>query len=84
MKAIFPIVALLLSFAFPAHAEQFGLFTHEVNDGEITITDYPEDAIGHVEIPSEIGGLPMTEIGGSRVRMRSLGSLLGSNGNTSH
>ncbi|MGI9243661.1 MAG: leucine-rich repeat domain-containing protein, partial [Verrucomicrobiales bacterium] len=68
MKAIIPILAFLLSATFPAHAGQFGLFTYKVTDGEITITDYPEDATGHVEIPAEIEGLLVTTIGGSPTR----------------
>lgn len=60
-SAIFSLLALLS--LTTAQAEQFGLFTYEVTDGEITITDYPEDATGHVEIPAEVEGLPVTTIG---------------------
>ena len=63
MKAIFPILALFFSATYPAHAEQFGLFTYKVTDGEVTITNYPEDATGHVEIPAEIDGLPVNAVG---------------------
>ena len=49
-------------------AEQFGLFTYEVVGGSVTITDYPEDAVGEVEIPAEIDGNPVTSIGRSAFR----------------
>jgi hypothetical protein len=64
MRAIFPFLALFLSLSIPAAAEQFGLFTYVVSGGEVTITNYPDDAVGHVEIPAEIEGLPVTQIGG--------------------
>ena len=44
-------------------AEQFGLFTYEVIGETVTITDYPEDAVGDVKIPAVIDGKPVTEIG---------------------
>lgn len=61
-SALFLLLSLLLASLPSARAEQFGLFTYEVNNGEITITDYPEDATGEVEIPAEIDGLPVTMI----------------------
>ena len=66
MKAILPILAILLFATFPAQAEQFGLFTNEVTNGEITITDYPQDATGPVEILAEVDGRPVTSIGWGR------------------
>jgi hypothetical protein len=63
MKTISSILVLFLFFVLSASAEQFGLFTYTVSDEEITITDYPENATGHVEIPAEIDGLPVTMIG---------------------
>ena len=41
----------------------FGNFTYSDNGTSITITDYPEDAVGPVEIPSTINGKPVTGIG---------------------
>jgi hypothetical protein len=49
-------------------AEQFGLFTYEVIGGSVTITDYPGDEVGEVEIPVKIGGTPVTTIGDSAFR----------------
>jgi len=48
-----------------SHAATFGLFDYElINDDEVTITDYPEDATGDVVIPSTIfDGTPVTSIG---------------------
>ncbi|MDA7666667.1 leucine-rich repeat domain-containing protein [bacterium] len=56
---------LLLTWAAPLQADQFGLFTYRLVEGEVEITDYPEDAVGDVEIPSEIEGKPVTSIGRS-------------------
>ncbi len=47
----------------PLSAAQFGLFTYEVVGDTVTITDFPEDTVGHVEIPSKINGRPVTGIG---------------------
>lgn len=63
MKLIYPILAVLAYTPISAHAEQFGLFTYEIVDGEVTITDYPENAIGHVNIPLKIQSYPVTSIG---------------------
>jgi len=45
------------------HAAQFGDFTYVEYDTYIEITDFPEDAIGDIVIPSEIVGKPVTSIG---------------------
>ncbi len=55
-------LSLLSIIASPAQAEQFGLFTYHVNDGEVTIHSYPRDASGPVDIPAEIDGHPVTRI----------------------
>ena len=55
-------LALLWLSLASGFAEQFGLFTYEVNGDEVTITDYPEDATGNVEIPAEIEGRPVTAL----------------------
>ena len=42
-----------------------GLFTYQViGDSQVTITDYPNNAAGALTIPEQIGGLPVTSIGG--------------------
>ena len=43
-------------------AGQFGDFTYRVDGDQVTITDYPEDAVGHVEIPSKIDDKPVTTL----------------------
>ena len=37
--------------------------TYEESDGEITITGYTADLPDELQIPAEIGGLPVTKIG---------------------
>ena len=61
MKASFSAIALVLSLAFSASAEQFGLFTYRVNGDSVEISDYPENAVGPVEIPEEIDGKPIAK-----------------------
>lgn len=46
-----------------ASAAQFGDFTYTDDGTSITITDYPDDAVGAVEIPATIAGKPVTKIG---------------------
>ena len=43
--------------------QQFGLFTYEVNETTVTITDYHKDATGAVDIPATITHKPVTSIG---------------------
>jgi hypothetical protein len=54
--------AFSICFTFVGYADQFGDFTYGEYDTSIEITDYPEDAIGNVVIPSEIVGKPVTRI----------------------
>lgn len=49
----------------PVLAATSGLFTYTDTGTSITITDYPESAVGSVEIPASIAGKPVTIIGGS-------------------
>ena len=56
---------LLCSSAAPLSAERFGLFDYRVTDGWIMITNYPEDAVGIVEIPELIDGKRVVGIGDS-------------------
>ena len=39
------------------------MFSYEIGDGGVTITDCAEAAQGDLEIPEEIEGLPVTSIG---------------------
>ncbi|MGJ8641871.1 MAG: leucine-rich repeat protein [Luteolibacter sp.] len=47
---------------------QFGNFTYVDNGTYITITDYPENSTGAVNIPSTINGKPVISIGSSAFR----------------
>ena len=42
-----------------------GIYTYEIANGEVTITDCDESASGAIEIPSTINGYPVTVIGES-------------------
>lgn len=48
-----------------ASAEELtsGIFTYEIVDGEVTITECDSDATGEVVVPSHLGGYPVTTIG---------------------
>ena len=46
-------------------AESNGLWSYQIQDGEIYITHYHGDASGHVEIPATIDGYTVTSIGNS-------------------
>lgn len=65
MKITFTVLTFFLLFVASLCAEQYGLFTYRTEGGEIIITDYPEDATGHVEIPAKIADMPVTGIGSS-------------------
>jgi hypothetical protein len=49
-------------------ADTFGLFSYSDDGSEITITGYPDDEVGPVEIPAIINGKPVTRIGNSAFR----------------
>lgn len=55
------LVAAMMMFSVSAMT--FGLFTYEVVDGNVIITDYPETEIGSVVIPCMIKDQPVTGIG---------------------
>ena len=46
-------------------ADQFGDFTYTVSGASVTITDYPTNAVGVVNVPNTIVGKPVTQIGSS-------------------
>ena len=58
---IFLSIALLGN----AGAATLGLYTYEINsdNGSVSITNYPTDAIGAIEIPATIDGRSVTSIG---------------------
>ncbi len=58
-------VAIFYGLALHAFAQQFGDFTYTTDGTSVTITDYPEDAVGAVVIPFTIDGKPVTGIGDS-------------------
>ena len=45
------------------NADTFGNFTYVDRGSSITITDYPQDATGIVDVPATIAGKPVTVIG---------------------
>lgn len=59
----FGLGLLLLGFLPQLRAEQFGLFTYQRVEDAVEITSYPRDAVGPVEIPASITGLPVTRVG---------------------
>ncbi|MES2657014.1 MAG: leucine-rich repeat protein [Verrucomicrobiota bacterium] len=54
----------VLCLAASASADVLGDFTYTDSGTSITITDYPESAIGAVVVPASIAGKPVTTIGG--------------------
>ncbi len=48
-----------------AHSAQSGLFTYEVVDGKVHITAYPAEETGHLDIPAQLDGIPVTAITGT-------------------
>lgn len=57
------VIAILCWMINLLSAAQFGNFTYTDNGTSITITDYPETAVGPVVIPASILGKPVTAIG---------------------
>ena len=53
------VYALLVSYA------SYAQLTYSISNNQVTITDYEGELSGHLEIPSEIEGYPVTRIGGS-------------------
>lgn len=56
-------LAILCCLVNVAAAETFGLFTYTDNGASITITGFPSNTVGAVEIPETISGKPVTVIG---------------------
>ena len=60
-------IGLVALMGLPASlsAEEFGLFTYEVIEDSVVITDYPERGLSRADIPEEIDGKPVIAIGES-------------------
>ena len=63
MVSLAIITVLTVVFCVPANAATSGVYTYEVSNGEVTITDCLSTANGIIIIPSVIGGYPVTKIG---------------------
>ena len=57
------IVLFLLSFTLPIAAEEYGGFSYNVSNGEVTIYSSSINLQGDLIIPEEIHGYPVTKIG---------------------
>ncbi len=68
-KILSPVFMVFLTiFAFDtinALAETEGIYTYSVSNGNVTITKCNISANGAIEIPSTLGGYPVTSIGSS-------------------
>ena len=63
------IIFLSIALLGNAKAQTFGLYSYSVNaDNSVTITDYPTNAIGAIEIPATIDGRSVTSIGDNAFR----------------
>lgn len=62
---IFAAMLLMLITAVSASAEEFteGMLIYTVENGEATVTGYTMETLQDLEIPSELGGYPVTAIG---------------------
>jgi hypothetical protein len=60
---LFPLLALLFGLSLRLAADQFGDFTYTSDGTSITISDYPTTAVGVVDVPATIAGLPVARIG---------------------
>ncbi len=54
--------------AYNAYAETDGIFTYTIENGSAILTDCDSSASGSIEIPRELGGYPITEIGADAFR----------------
>lgn len=60
---VWMVIAVLCCMMNSLSAETSGLFTYKDSGKSITITRYPKDSVGAVEIPSTINDKPVTNIG---------------------
>ena len=60
-----PIVQLLCVYASLMSSASYAQLTYSITNNQVTITGYAGDLAGHLEIPSEIEGYPVTRIGSS-------------------
>ena len=57
------MASMFVALPMTANAEMSGIYTYEVENGEVTITDCDRAASGDVKIPSTIEDCPVTKIG---------------------
>ncbi len=57
------IFSVFAGIGFTASAETEGVYAYSIEDGGVKITDVDSSVSGDVEIPSTLGGYPVTEIG---------------------
>ena len=60
---LFTVIIVAMLFAVSANAATEGYYTYEVENGEATIVDIDDYLSGDVDIPSTLGGYPVTAIG---------------------
>jgi hypothetical protein len=63
LRVLFQAPLALCVIAQPLSAATFGKFTYTVVGNSITITGYPDTAVGALAIPATIAGKPVTSIG---------------------
>ena len=56
------LVGAMPMMSFAASEETYGYFKYEIVDGEVSITDCDDTAMGKIEIPSSIDGYTVTKI----------------------
>ena len=60
-----PITQFLCVYALLMSSASYAQLTYSISNNQVTITGYEGEVAGHLEIPSELEGCPVTEIGGS-------------------
>jgi len=60
-----PEIPFKSAFSVTANAETEGIFTYSVSSGKAIVTGCADNASGSVTVPSSLGGVPVTEIGGA-------------------
>ncbi len=63
IASVLTVFVALFAAVLPTSAETEGNFTYTVSDGNATITDFSSSYSGALEIPSTLGGYPVTSIG---------------------
>ncbi len=65
LTAVAALFALLPGISGNVQAEIEGIYTYSVAGGAATITKCSQNASGSLTVPAELGGVPVTRIGGS-------------------